>query len=252
MNSTITVPLRTAEPTLEQTRVRYWKFLEDAAANRVIRVLAPITLLNIAVALYMALFYAPRERTMGDAQRIFYFHVPSAWIGFLAFFVVFVCSLLYLVKRDPKWDAVARSSAEIGVVFTTLVLVTGPLWAKAAWGAYWVWDARLTTTLVLWLIYIGYLMLRSSVDDTRRARMSAVIGILGFLDVPIIYLSVTWWRTMHPTLLVTESGGLEPPMVRTLMVALLSFTFLYAWLMLARVRLEMKRDRLAALQETGE
>ncbi len=252
MNQTITVPLRVAESELEQTRVRYWKFLEDATAKRVLRLLAPITILNIAVALYMALFYAPRERTMGDAQRIFYFHVPSAWVGFLAFFVVFVGSVLYLLKRDPKWDGVARSSAEIGVIFTTLVLLTGPLWAKAAWGAYWVWDARLTTTLVLWLIYIGYLMLRSSVDDTRRARMSAVIGILGFLDVPIIYLSVTWWRTMHPTLLVTESGGLEPPMLQTLMVALLSFTLLYAWLMLTRVRLEMKRDRLAALQEAGE
>ena len=135
------------------------------------------------------------------------------------------------------------------MVFTTLVLLTGPLWAKAAWGTFWVWDARLTTTLVLWLIYIGYLMLRSAVDDTRRARMAAVIGIIGFMDVPIIYLSVTWWRTMHPTLLVNDSGGLAPAMTATLMVCLLSFTLLYAWLMFARVRLEMKRDQLAALQE---
>lgn len=252
MDSTIVAPLHADEPARTGKTVRYWTILEDAKARRIMRVLAPVTLLNIAVALYMALFYAPREMTMGDAQRIFYFHVPSAWIGFLAFFVVFVGSVLFLLKRDPKWDALARSSAEIGVVFTTLVLLTGPLWAKAAWGAFWVWDARLTTTLVLWLIYIGYLMLRSSVDDTRRARLAAVIGILGFLDVPIIYLSVTWWRTMHPTLLVSDSGGLDPAMRTTLMVALLSFTFLYAWLMLARVRLEMKRDRLAARREAQE
>jgi heme exporter protein C len=252
MNSTIAVPLRTDDVAQPDQTVRYWKLFQDSTAQPILRVLAPLALLNIAVALYMALFYAPREVTMGDAQRIFYFHVPSAWIAFLAFFVVFVGSVLFLLKRDPKWDALARSSAEIGVVFTTLVLLTGPLWAKAAWGTYWVWDARLTTTLVLWLIYIGYLMLRSAVDDTRRARMAAVIGILGFMDVPIIYLSVTWWRTMHPTLLVGEPGGLAPAMAQTLMVALLSFTLLYAWLMLVRVRLEMKRDRLAALEEAEE
>ncbi|MGB8647537.1 MAG: cytochrome c biogenesis protein CcsA [Anaerolineae bacterium] len=249
MNSTISLPLRADSSAPVEKQIRYWKILEDGAAGRILRVLAPLALLNIAVGLYMALWYAPTERTMGDAQRIFYFHVPSAWVGFLAFFVVFIGSILFLLKRDPKWDALARSSAEIGVVFTTLVLLTGPLWAKAAWGTFWVWDARLTTTLVLWLIYIGYLMLRSAVDDTRRARMAAVLGIIGFMDVPIIYLSVTWWRTMHPTLLVGSEGGLERPMVITLMVCLLSFTLLYAWLMLVRVRLEEKRDQLAALQE---
>ncbi|MCI0478806.1 MAG: cytochrome c biogenesis protein CcsA, partial [Anaerolineales bacterium] len=181
----------------------------------------------------------------GDAQRIFYFHVPSAWVGFLSFFIVFVASILFLRTRERKWDALALSAAEIGVVFTTLVLLTGPLWAKAAWGTYWVWDARLTTTLVLWLIYVGYLMLRSSVDDMKRARMAAVLGIIGFLDVPIIYLSVTWWRTMHPTLLVGETGGLDDAMRLTLMVALLSFTLLMAWVLLLRVRLEQKRDALA-------
>ncbi len=249
MNSTISLPLRAEESRPFVRRIRYWKILEDGIAGRIQSVLAPLTLLNIAVGLYMALFYAPTEKTMGDAQRIFYFHVPSAWVGFLAFFVVFIGSVLFLIRRDPKWDALARSSAEIGVVFTTLVLLTGPLWAKAAWGTFWVWDARLTTTLVLWLIYVGYLMLRSAVDDTRRARMAAVLGIIGFMDVPIIYLSVTWWRTMHPTLLIGSEGGLEPPMVATLMVCLLSFTLLYAWLILARVRLEEKRDQLAALQE---
>ncbi len=224
----------------------YWKILDDRVAQNIYRVLAPLTVIVIAIALYMALFYAPREATMGDAQRIFYFHVPSAWIGFLAFFIVFVSSVLYLTKGTRKWDALALSAAEIGVVFTTLVLLTGPIWAKAAWGAFWVWDARLTTTLILWFIYIGYLTLRSTVDDVRKARLAAVLGIVGFLDVPVIYVSVMVWRTMHPTLVINESSGLEPAMRTTLFVALASFTLLFALLLVARVRLEQKRDVLAA------
>ncbi len=230
----------------------YWKFLDDAKIAPIARVIGIVALANIAVALYMALFYAPTEMTMGDAQRIFYFHVPSAWIGFLAFFVVFVASLLYLWKRERKWDALALSAAEIGVVFTTLVLLTGPLWAKKAWGAFWVWDARLTTTLILWMIYVGYLMLRSSAENDRRARFAAVLAIVGFLDVPIIYFSVELWRTMHPTLLITDSGGLAPAMTQTLMVALLSFTFLFVFLLIQRVRLEQARDQVNFLREATE
>jgi heme exporter protein C len=227
----------------------YWKFLDDARIAPIGRVIGIVALANIAVALYMALFYAPMEKTMGDAQRIFYFHVPSAWIGFLAFFVVFVASLMYLWKRERKWDALALSAAEIGVVFTTLVLLTGPLWAKKAWGTFWVWDARLTTTLILWMIYVGYLMLRSSAEGDRRARFAAVLAIVGFLDVPVIYLSVELWRTMHPTLLITDSGGLAPAMTQTLMVALLSFTLLFVFLLIQRVRLEQARDQVNFLRE---
>jgi heme exporter protein C len=201
----------------------YWRFLDDSTIAPIARGIGLVALVNIAVGLYMALFYAPREVTMGDAQRIFYFHVPSAWVGFLAFFVVFLASLMYLWRRERKWDALALSAAEIGVVFATLVLLTGPIWAKKAWGAFWVWDARLTTTLILWMIYVGYLMLRGSAEGERRARFAAVLGIVGFLDVPIIYLSVTLWRTMHPTLLISEPGGLAPQMTQTLMVTLLSF-----------------------------
>lgn len=253
MSTTLTLPQAQNKEEPLAPQGAYWRILDDRVLGKMLRVLVPISLVTIAVALYMALFYAPREATMGDAQRIFYFHVPSAWVGFLSFFIVFVASILFLVKRERKWDALALSAAEIGVVFTTLVLLTGPLWAKAAWGTYWVWDARLTTTLVLWLIYVGYLMLRAGVDDMKRARMAAVVGIIGFLDVPIIYLSVTWWRTMHPTLLVGESGGLDPAMRTTLMVALLSFTLLLAWVLLIRVRLEQKRDALALrrAQEEG-
>jgi heme exporter protein C len=230
----------------------YWKFLDETRIKPFVRVIGVLAILNIAAALYMALFYAPREITMGDAQRIFYFHVPSAWIGFLAFFIVFIASLMYLWKRERKWDALALSSAEIGVVFTTLVLLTGPLWAKKAWGAFWVWDARLTTTLILWMIYVGYLMLRGSAEGDRRSRFAAVLAIVGFLDVPIIYLSVELWRTMHPTLLISDSGGLAPQMAQTLMVALLSFTLLFVFLLIQRVRLEQTRDQLNFLREATE
>ncbi len=227
----------------------YWQFLTGEKIVMMARLLGIVAVINIAIGLYMALFYAPMERTMGDAQRIFYFHVPSAWIGFLAFFIVFVSSLMFLWKRERKWDALALSAAEIGVIFTTLVLLTGPLWAKKAWGAFWVWDARLTTTLILWMIYVGYLMLRSSAEGERRARFAAVLAIVGFLDVPIIYISVQIWRTMHPQLLVTESGGLAPQMTQTLMVCLLSFTFLFAFLLIQRLRLEQARDQVHFLRE---
>lgn len=243
MNSVLAWPR--AETPDAAAQVVYWRLLDDRALAKILRGLIPCSLALIAGALFMALFYAPREATMGDAQRIFYFHVPSAWIGFLSFLIVFVASVLFLIKRERKWDALALSAAEIGVVFTTLVLLTGPVWAKAAWGTYWVWDARLTTTLVLWLIYVGYLMLRAGADDMKRARIAAVLGIIGFLDVPIIYLSVTWWRTMHPALVVSEAGGLDPAMRTTLMVALLSFTVLFGWMLALRVRLEQKRDALA-------
>jgi heme exporter protein C len=230
----------------------YWGFMEDEKITPIARVIGLMAGLTVAIGLYMALFFAPQEATMGDAQRIFYFHVPSAWVGFAAFFVVFVASLLYLWKRERRWDALALSAAEIGVVFTTLVLLTGPLWAKKAWGTFWVWDARLTTTLILWMIYIGYLMLRSSADDERRARFAAVLAIVGFLDVPIIYVSVVLWRTMHPTLLVGAEGGLAPQMAQTLMVCLLSFTLLFIYLLIQRVRLEQARDLVNSLKQATE
>lgn len=228
---------------------RYWRWLNDKQMPPVVRGLGVLALVNITVGLYMALFYAPMERTMGDAQRIFYFHVPSAWIGFLAFFVVFVASIMFLWKRERKWDALALAAAEIGVVFITLVLLTGPLWAKKAWGVFWVWDARLTTSLILWLIYIGYLMLRSSAESERRARFAAVLAIIGFLDVPIIFASVQIWRTMHPELIIASEGGLAPRMTQTLMVCLLSFTWLFAYLLIQRLRLEQARDQLNVLRE---
>ena len=203
------------------------------------------SLLLMLAALYAALVYAPTERVQGNVQRIFYFHVPLAWVAYLAFFVVFVASIAYLRTRSGWWDALARSSAEVGLLFTTLVLVTGSLWARPIWGTWWSWDARLTTTLILWFIYVGYLMLRSSVaDEARAARYSAVLGIIGFVDVPIIHQSVVWWRTLHPEPVVLASGGpqMPPSMLLTLGVSLVAFTVLYAFL----VRLRMSVERLQA------
>ena len=197
-------------------------------------------------ALYLVFIYVPTEETMGVVQRVFYFHVPLAWVGFLAFLVVFVCSILYLWRRDAKWDTIAGSSAEVGMVFTTLVLITGPIWAKAAWGVWWTWDFRLTATLVLWLIYIAYLLVRSyTAEESRGARFAAVLGIVGFIDVPIVALAIRLWRTQHPGPVVFE-GGLAPSMLLALLVSIAAFTVLYILLVGQRVSLrnlgaELKR-----------
>lgn len=190
-------------------------------------------------ALYMVFIYVPTEKNTGIVQRIFYFHVPVAWVSFLAFFVTFVASILYLTKRWEKWDAIASASAEAGVIFTTLVLVTGPIWAKPVWGIWWTWDARLTTSLVLWLIYVAYLLVRSfAAEPAKSARYGAVIGIVGFIDVPLVFVTVNMWRTQHPTTIIFE-GGLTPPMLATLLVCIVAFTMLYWILVVQRVGIKM-------------
>ncbi|MCC6173690.1 MAG: cytochrome c biogenesis protein CcsA [Chloroflexi bacterium] len=214
-------------------------------------ILGGLTLLAMLATLYAALIYAPTERVQGDIQRVFYFHVPMAWNAYLAFFVVFVASIVYLWKRSRWWDAVARSSAEVGLLFTTLVLVTGSIWARPIWGTWWSWDARLTTTLILWFIYVGYLMLRSSVPERdRAARYSAVLGIVGFLDIPIIHKSVEWWRTLHPESVVLATGGpaMPPTMQITLGIALLAFTLLYVCLVRLRFHTELVQDEVRFLR----
>ena len=197
--------------------------------------------------LWAIFLYAPTERVQGDVQRIFYVHLPMAWVSYLAFFVVFVASIGVATGRRPGWDAVGRSSAEVGVVFTTLVLATGSLWAKPIWGTWWTWDARLTTTLVLWFIYLGYLLLRANVpDEERAARYGAVWGIVGFIDVPIVHFSVELWRTLHPEPVVLRSDGpaLPAAMLMTLLVAVVAFTLLYVLILSQRIQLERVRERL--------
>ena len=202
-------------------------------------ILITISYLAIITALAFAFLYAPTEQSMGDIQRIFYFHVPSAWVAFLAFFIVFIASIFFLRTSQTRWDILARSAAEIGVIFITLVLVTGPLWAKPVWNTYWTWDARLTTSFVLWLIYVAYILLRHFVQDEERgARFAAVFGIIGFLDVPIVYMSIRWWRTLHPSAVIAggQGGGLAPPMLTTLMVCLSAFTILFGALLYIRIK----------------
>ncbi len=190
-------------------------------------------------ALYMVFMYAPKEQHMGVVQRIFYFHVPLAWVGFLALLITFVFSILYLQKRATKYDTIAYASAEVGVVFITLVLVTGSLWAKSVWGIWWTWDARLTTALVLWLSYVTYFLVRGyATEPAQGARFSAVIGIVGFINVPIVFLTVNLLRTQHPTTIVFQ-GGLTSPMIATLLVCIAAFTMLYYLLLVQSAKLRV-------------
>lgn len=210
------------------------------------------TFILMIVSLYAIFLYAPREKTMGDVQKIFYFHVPSAWIAFLAFLIVFIASIVFLVKKDLYWDRIAFVSAEIGVVFCSIVLVTGPLWAKPAWGVYWPWDARVTSFLVLWLMYVGYLMLREySGDDFKRAYLSAVVGIIGFLDVPIVFMSIRWWRTMHPQPVLGggQNSGLNPEMKFTFFLCLITFTILYFSIFLLRLKIVEVSEEITILRK---
>ncbi len=207
-----------------------------------------IALPVMLAAVTMIFYYAPIERQMGVVQKIFYFHVPIAWSTFLAFFFVFVNSIMFLWKRDRSYDLMAHASAEVGVIFCTLVLITGPIWGKPAWGAWWTWDSRLTTTLILWLIYIAYLMLRQyGGEEGQLSRFCAVLGIVGFLDVPLIYLSVKWWRSQHPphffVLREDTSPSLDPLMKTTFFVSLFAMTLVFLYILSRRIALaEMKED----------
>jgi len=201
-----------------------------------------------------ALYFTPPEALQGPAQKIFYVHVPAAIVGlYLACGLVAVTSGLYLWLKDERLDRMAESSAEVGLVFLSVVLVTGPLWGKPIWGTWWTWDARLTLTLFLWFILLGYLILRGAVDDrAMRARYSAVLGILAALLVPFIHLSVYLFRTLHPMPIVLKPGApsLSGEMLTTLLLAIGSFTLLFVALLRMRYRLATARDALE-LREAG-
>jgi len=210
--------------------------------------IAMVTALTLC-ALYTALLYAPTEHTMGHLQRIFYLHLPVAIAAFLGFAITFVTSIGYLLTGKRGWDVLAGSAAQVGELFATLVLLTGMLWARAAWNTWWTWDPRLTTTLVLWMIYAGYLILRQSIDDeTRRARYSAVLGVLGFIDVPVVFMAIRWWRTIHPVILTTSGAALEPPMLVALLVGIAAFISLAVLLLLIRAHLEILEEEVKALR----
>jgi len=220
------------------------------------RVFIALTIAALAFAYYQARYVAPTEQTMGDVQRIFYYHVPSAWTAFLLFFANFIASIVYLAKRNPAADAIAAATAEVGVVFCTVVLITGPIWARPVWGIWWTWDARLTTTLVLWLIYVSYLVLRRYSVGTQTSVLAAALAIFGFVDVPIVYMTIRWFRTQHPSPVIGggESSGLDPTMAHALLWNWLAFSMLAIILVTARVRLQKleqdveERHAQAALQ----
>ena len=199
-----------------------------------------VALLAVMVGLYLAFFYAPPDALQGDVQRIMYVHVPTAWVAFFAFFVVFLASIVYLWKRLPEADRLAYASAEIGVLFTALTLIDGSIWGKPTWGTWWTWDARLTTTAILFVIYVGYLMLRSFIDEPeRRARLSALVGLVGFIDVPIIYMSVLWFRTLHQPPSIQRGGASMPDaMLFTLLFNFGAYTLVYLFFLVKRVRIE--------------
>ena len=196
----------------------------------------------------------PIETSQGFPQKIMYLHVPSVITTYLAFFVVFVYSIAYLWKRELMFDQIAKASAEVGLVFCSLVLITGAIWGRPTWGTYWVWDARLTTTLLLFLIFMGYFLLRISVNDRdKEARLASVLGIIGFLDIPIIHKSVEWWRTLHQpsTLFKVVSGEAKPSMPPELLYPLLASTLVmlvfYLYLLVLRYQTEKRTDRLNLL-----
>src|ERR1051325_3181088 len=204
---------------------------------------AAAVLLVIAAA-YASFFVAPEERTMGLLQRIFYFHVSCAWAGLTAFSIGFLCNLLYVWKRKEKYDWLGVTCAEVGLAFTTVVLITGPIWAKPAWGIYWTWDARLTSTFVLWLLYICYLLLRTLVEEPgRRALLSALFGIFAFIDVPIVFGAIRWWRTQHPAPVIMggPDSALDPLMRKVFFFSVLATHVFMAFLVAERYALEKIR-----------
>jgi heme exporter protein C len=203
--------------------------------KRPFNLFALLTLALLSYALYQGLVAAPTEATMGEVQRIFYYHLPHAWLAFLLFFTNFLASVWYLIGRSPKADALALASAEVGVVFCSVVLVTGPLWARPVWGIWWTWDARLTSTLVLWLIYVSYLVLRRFSSGGQTQILAAALAVFGFLDVPIVYLSIRYFRTQHPQPVIAggEGSGLDARMWAAVLwnlAAFLSFALLLLWL----------------------
>src|SRR5215469_7848153 len=200
---------------------------------------AVVVFLLVAAASYGALIWAPEERTMGLVQRIFYFHVSSAWTGFVAFIMVFIGSVAYLRTRAPKWDWLSVASAEVGVAFFTIVLVTGPIWAKPVWGIWWTWDARLTSSFLLWVLFVSYLVLRTLVDEpSRRAMVSAVFGIFATLDIRQVYFSIWWFRTQHPQPVIGDGGKLDARMGYVLLLCWAALLAVMMVLIRLRYRLE--------------
>jgi heme exporter protein C len=225
------------------------RLLVRAGTRRAQRLLGWTTLAGFALTAALGLFVVPPDAEQGDVQRLMYVHVPAAWLAFLSFGVVFVASVAYLRTGRIRWDRVAVSSAEIGVLFCVLTLALGSLWGRPVWGTWWTWDPRLTTTVVLLLIYVGYLSLRNVADSpARRAHWSAVVGVVGFVDVPIVHMSVVWWRSLHQQATVFRPGAptMDTRMLLVLLLATAVFSVAYGYLMAVRLRVGRLEDHAAA------
>lgn len=213
--------------------------------STVVRWLGLSALILMMVGSYIGLFVVGADVEMGEVQRLMYVHVPAAWTAFIAFFVVFIASVLYLVQRDFRADRVAASAAEAGVVFIALTLLTGMLWGRPTWGVWWTWDPRLTTTALLLAVFVGYLAVRGFADDPeRRARWSAIVGILGFVQVPIVYLSVVWWRSLHQP--PSSPRSVSSEILGTWMLNFAAFLLVFAWLTARRTRAARLEGELEA------
>ena len=201
--------------------------------------LGGVTLAGLVAGLVLGFGIAPREATQGNVQRIMYLHVPSVWVAYLAFAVVLVASIVYLVRRAESADRLAHASAEVGVLFTGLTIATGSIWGKPTWGTWWTWDARLTTVSILFVMYLGYLLLRGMIEDRERgARFAAVLGIVAAFNIPLVHFSVYWWRTLHqpPSLMKPGPGTMPGVIVTALLVNFAAFTLLYAYFVTRRAR----------------
>lgn len=207
----------------------------------------------LAVCQWLIYVYAPVERTMGLAQKIFYLHLPVAWWAMVSFFVVCVAGGCYLKTRNRFWDNLAGAAAELGVLLATLALLTGSVWARHSWGVWWTWDPRLTTTLVMWFLYVGYLVFRQQdMAPDRKSALCAVIGIVAFVDVPLVFLSARLWHSLHPAVFASKQGGLEPEMRLTVLACVLAFGLLWAGLLGLRATQLRQAERLNTLADTQQ
>ena len=222
------------------------------------KILGFLTVVSILLGLYWGLVEAPPDAYQGDVQRIMYLHIPSILTAYLAFFIVFVGSCLFLWKGERRDDILAYSAAEIGVLFTGLTIIEGSIWGKPTWGVWWTWDARLTLTAILFLIFVGYLMLRSLIEDENRGAVcGAIVGIIGFLDIPLIHMSVYWWRTLHqpPSILRPDKApweNIHPSMLWALSINFIAFALLFFYLLSLRIRIGETEDEVKRLRLYGE
>ena len=221
--------------------------------DRMVPWLAAVTLILLGIGLYLAFFVAPPDYQQGETVKIMFIHVPAAWLGMFGYVLIAVAALVTLIWRPPLADVAAKTAAPIGATFTFVALVTGSLWGKPMWGTYWVWDARLTSVLVLFLLYLGLLALWQAIEEPGRAgRAAAILALVGAVNVPIIHYSVVWWNTLHQPASVFRAGGpsIDPSLLAPLLVMALAFTLLFILLHLISMRAEILRQRVRALQQT--